>query len=120
MDGALACRAFESACQRTGTAPRLFHSDRGAEYACEAFRTVVEAHGAKRSMSRSGDCWDNAVAESFFATLKKELVYLTTFSSRKEARAAVFDYVEVFYNRIRRHSALDYRSPTEFILKQAS
>jgi len=114
MDAGLTTKAFLAACQRAGTAPRLFHSDRGPEYACEAFRNVVEDKGTQRSMSRTGDCWDNAVAESFFATLKKELVHLTKFSTRTEARASVFEYIEVFYNRIRLHSALGYRSPVEF------
>lgn len=114
MDGSLTARAFEAACARTAVAPRLFHSDRGPEYACEAFRAVVESKATQRSMSRSGDCWDNAVAEAFFATLKKELVYLTKFSTRTEARAAIFEYIEVFYNRVRLHSALGYRSPVDF------
>jgi putative transposase len=114
MDGALATKAFKAACRHSGSAPRLFHSDRGAEYACATFRKAVEACGTERSMSRSGDCWDNAVAEAFFATLKKELVYLTKFSTRTAARAAVFEYIEVFYNRIRLHSTLGYRSPVEF------
>lgn len=120
MDGALATKAFQTACAHSGTAPRLFHSDRGSEYACAAFRAAVEARGTQRSMSRSGDCWDNAVAESFFATLKKELVHLTRFSTRTQARAEVFEYIEVFYNRIRLHSALGYRSPAEFAASAVS
>jgi transposase InsO family protein len=114
VDGALTTKAFTTALATTGTAPTLFHSDRGTEYACSEFRAAVDAVGVERSMSRTGDCWDNAVAESFFATLKRELVHLTTFSTTAEARASVFEYIEVFYNRIRLHSSLGYRSPMAF------
>lgn len=113
-DGALTVRAYESAKLTTSTSPKLFHSDRGPEYACVAFRTAIERDGVVRSMSRSGDCWDNAVAESFFATLKRELVYLTSYSTRGEARKSVFEFIEVFYNRARLHSTLGYKSPMEF------
>lgn len=114
VDGALAVRAFDAAMTTTNMAPKMFHSDRGAEYACEAFRARLALNGVTRSMSRSGDCWDNAVAESFFATLKRELVHLTSFSTREQARASVFEYVEVFYNRLRVHSSLGYQSPMAF------
>lgn len=120
MDGELTTKAFKAACLQAGRSPGLFHSDRGSEYACEAFRRAVDAVETTRSMSRTGDCWDNAVAESFFATLKKELVHLTKFSTRNEARAAVFDYIEVFYNRVRLHSSLGYMSPAQFEAALAS
>lgn len=114
MTGQLAAKAFQNAVGQTGTAPGLVHTDRGPEYACEGFRAVAAAHGVVRSMSRTGNCWDNAVAESFFATLKKELVYLETFSTRDEGKRSVFEYIQVFYNRLRLHSALGYKSPAAF------
>ncbi|WP_233597565.1 MULTISPECIES: IS3 family transposase [Corallococcus] len=95
-------------------APALHHSDRGSQYASEDYRRLLEARGIECSMSRKGNCWDNAVAESFFSTLKLELVYVTRFKTREQARCALFEYIEVFYNRKRRHSALGYLSPIEF------
>lgn len=92
----------------------VFHSDRGSQYASAAFRRRLWRYGMRQSMSRKGDCWDNAVAESFFATLKKELVRDVPFESRAQARAEVFEYIEVFYNRRRAHSLLGYVSPTSF------
>jgi len=91
----------------------IHHSDRGLQYAAEPYRRVLERHGAKQSMSRRGNCLDTAPMESFFASLKKEHVHQTRFRTRAEARAAVFEYVELFYNRQRLHSALDYRTPAE-------
>jgi len=92
----------------------LHHSDRGSQYACKGYQELLDLRGITCSMSRRGDCWDNAVAESFFATLKLELVYLCVFRTRAEARAAIFDYIEAFYNRKRRHSYLGYLSPIDF------
>ena len=92
----------------------IFHSDRGVQYACNDFRDLLKEHKAVQSMSGKGNCYDNAVSESFFGTLKTELVYPTRFRTRAEARAAIFDYIEIFYNRQRRHSALGYLSPAEF------
>ena len=93
----------------------IFHSDRGIQYACTEFKTVLEANGnVIRSMSRKGDCWDNAVAESFFKTLKSDLVYRRDFTTRDQASLAIFEYIEVWYNRKRIHSSLGYRSPEEF------
>jgi transposase InsO family protein len=83
------------------------------QYAAEPYREVLERHGIERSMSRRGNCLDNAPMESFFASLKKEQVHEARFRTRAEAKAAVFDYVEVFYNRQRLHSALGYRTPAE-------
>jgi putative transposase len=91
----------------------IHHSDRGVQYAAEPYRQVLERHGVKQSMSRRGNCLDNAPMESFFASLKKEHVRHARFRTRAEAKAAVFDYVEIFYNRQRLHSALGYRTPAE-------
>lgn len=92
----------------------LHHSDRGSNYTCKAYRAALKAHGIECSMSRRANCWDNAVAESFFATLKKELIHKFIYSTREEATSAIFEYIEVFYNRIRIHSVLNYLSPVEF------
>ena len=90
------------------------HSDRGSQYASAHYQRLLERHGIACSMSRRGNCWDNAPMESFFASLKKELVHQEDYQTRAEARASVFEYIEVFYNRVRRHSALGYRSPVEY------
>jgi putative transposase len=89
----------------------LFHSDRGVQYASSAFKSIIQKYGMIHSMSRKADCWDNAVAESFFGTLKQELVYHCRFKTRDEAKLAIFDYIEVFYNRFRLHSTLNYKTP---------
>ena len=91
----------------------IHHSDRGRQYAAEPYRRVLERHGIAQSMSCRGNCLDNAPMESFFASLKKEHVHQARFRTRAEAKAAVFDYIEVFYNRQRLHSALGYRTPAE-------
>jgi transposase InsO family protein len=90
------------------------HSDRGSQYASEHYQRLLAKHGITCSMSRRGDCWDNAPMESFFASLKKELVHDEDYQTRAAARASVFEYIEVFYNRVRRHSALGYLSPAEY------
>ena len=100
--------------QRQPAAGLLHHSDRGSQYASYQYRQVLDRHAMVGSMSRRADCWDNAVAESFFASLKVELVYPNHWHSRAEARSAIFEYIELFYNRRRKHSALGYRSPVEF------
>ena len=92
----------------------IHHSDRGSQYASGDYRRKLAANKIVCSMSRRGDCWDNAVAESFFSTLKLELVYETEWATRVEARAAIFEYLEVFYNGERRHSSLGYLSPAAF------
>jgi putative transposase len=92
----------------------LHHSDRGSQYASGDYRQVLAQHGIVCSMSRRGDCWDNAVAESFFATLKVELVHDAMWETRATARTELFDYIERFYNGQRRHSALGYLSPRAF------
>ena len=95
----------------------IFHSDRGVQYASTDFRDVLRAYGFIQSMSRKGNCYDNAVAESFFHTLKTEHVYEYRYESRAEARQSILEYIEMFYNRHRRHSALGYRSPVSFELE---
>lgn len=92
----------------------LHHSDRGCQYASADYRRLLAAHGLEASMSRAGNCYDNAAMESFWSTLKNELVHRQTFATRAEARTAIFEYVEVFYNRQRLHSALGYQSPVDF------
>ena len=92
----------------------IFHSDRGSQYASAAHRTELAAHGMLASMSGKGDCYDNAVAESFFATLEFELVMTHDWHTRDEARRAIFRYIETWYNRKRRHSTLGYVSPAEY------
>jgi putative transposase len=92
----------------------LAHSDRGSQYASEHYQRLLAKHGITCSMSRRADCWDNAPMESFFASLKKELVHGADFATRAEARAAIFEYIEVFYNVQRRHSSLGYVSPAEY------
>jgi len=92
----------------------IHHSDRGSQYASGDYRRKLAANKIVCSMSRRGDCWDNAVAESFFSTIKLELVYETEWTTRAQARAAIFEYLEVFYNGERRHSSLGYLSPAAF------
>ena len=92
----------------------MHHSDRGTQYACDDYRALLAAHGLVASMSRKGDCWDNAVAESFFATLEAELIVKSDWRTRDEARRAIFRYIETWYNRVRRHSTLGYRSPARY------
>ncbi|MBM7114427.1 IS3 family transposase [Archangium primigenium] len=94
----------------------VHHSDRGSQYASEDYRRALATRGIECSMSRKGNCWDNAVVESFFSTLKQELVYTTDFTTRAQARLALFEYIEAFYNRQRRHSTLGYVSPVAFEL----
>jgi putative transposase len=96
----------------------LWHSDRGSQYAATSHRKLLKHFGIQQSMSRKGNCWDNAVAESFFHTLKTELIYHQTFRNRDEAKQAVFEYIEVFYNRERLHSANGYLSPVDYEAQQ--
>jgi len=92
----------------------LHHSDQGSQYTSEQFQRLLKEHGVTCSMSRSGDCWDNAAMESFFSTLKIERTNRTNYQTRDEARADVFDYIERFYNLRRRHSTLGYLSPVDY------
>lgn len=92
----------------------IVHSDRGSQYASNEYKRILEQFKCVGSMSKKGDCWDNAVAESFFATLKKEYIYQTTFKTRLEAQLGIFDYIEAWYNKERIHSTLNGLSPNEF------
>jgi transposase InsO family protein len=115
MTADLVCEALDAAVRARRAPPGLvFHSDRGSQYASKVFRRRLFRYRMKQSMSRKGNCWDNAVAESFFATLKKELVRNHVFATREAARSDVFEYIEVFYNRRRAHSALGYETPTSY------
>ena len=108
-------RAFVNAQHRRGTAVApLVHSDRGSQYASAAFRERLAAWGCPQSMGRRANCWDNAVTESFFGNLKNELVHHERFAARRKAHDKLFDYIEVFYNRSRIHSAADYFAPAEY------
>lgn len=109
--------AFKQALWRRKPASEtIFHSDQGVQYACQAFRDLLKEHRFIQSMSDKGNCYDNAVAESFFHTLKTELVYFESYQTRDEARKSIFEYIEIFYNRERRHSTLNYLSPVNFEL----
>jgi putative transposase len=111
----LPCQALKRALdQRDPTGELMHHSDRGVQYACDQYQQLLDERGITPSMSRTGNCYDNAVMESFFGTLKTELIHHETYDSRATAHQALFEYIEVFYNRKRRHSALGHRSPTEY------
>lgn len=103
--------------QRKPAKGLLWHSDRGSQYASDSHRALLKQHGIRQSMSRKGNCWDNAVSESFFHTLKTELIHHQTYQTRDEAKQAVFEYIEVFYNRERLHSANGYLSPLDYELQ---
>lgn len=92
----------------------LHHSDRGSSYTAGDYREALAKRGIQCSMSRKANCWDNSVAESFFATIKKDMIHRRNFKTRREAATAIFEYIEVFYNRVRLHSVLGYTSPAEF------
>ena len=94
----------------------LHHSDRGGQYTSEAYQSFLKRHAIQVSMSRKGNCWDNAVMERFFGTLKRECTSREHFKTYEEARTAIFEYIEAFYNRVRKHSTLGYRSPVHFEL----
>lgn len=115
ISSALAGEALRQAIITRRPGPGLIHhSDRGGEYAATAYQNLLASHRMQPSMSRTGNCWDNAPMESFFATLKKELVYQQVFPSREEAKLSIFHYIEGFYNTRRRHSSLGYLSPMEY------
>jgi putative transposase len=99
---------------RRPAAGLVIHSDRGVQYACKDFRQVLEKHQFLQSMSRKGDCWDNAVAESFFGILKSELIHHERFRGPQDTLKALFEYIEVFYNRKRKHSTLGYQTPAQY------
>ena len=115
LNRSLVVNALQSAlCQRRPEAGLVHHSDRGCQYASYDFQAMLREQGILCSMSRRGNCWDNAPVESFFGTLKQELVNRCRFPTREAARREVFEYIEVWYNRQRRHSSLGYVSPAEF------
>jgi putative transposase len=125
LEQSVALSPLDQAIEARRPSPGLIvHHDRGVQYASEAYRDRLERRGLRASMSRKGDCWDNAVAESFFASLKKELAHKVRWETMAQAQSQVADYIENFYNRRRRHSTLGYLSPVEFELraqvKQAS
>jgi transposase InsO family protein len=100
--------------QRKPASGLIWHTDRGCQYASESHRRILKQHKIIQSMSRKGNCWDNAVSESFFGTLKTELTHHCKFKNQQEAKNVIFEYIEVFYNRIRTHSANNYLAPVEF------
>lgn len=111
----MCCRALRMAMlHRRPQQPVLHHSDRGVQYACDEYGQLISESGLEPSMSRTGNCYDNAVIESFFGTLKTELVYHQNYATREAARQSLFEYIEVFYNRERLHSTLGYVSPATF------
>jgi len=115
LDASLVSKALSMAFgQRMPSAGMLHHSDRGAQYASNEYRELLTKNDVLASMSRKGNCWDNAVAESFFKTLKIESSDLRIYKTRDEAQSSIFDYIEVFYNRRRKHSTLGFRSPVDF------
>lgn len=99
--------------QRQPCAGLICHTDHGVQYGASSYRTVLARHQFRTSMSRKGNCHDNAVAESFFSNLKNEVTHHTIYATRKQAKAAIFDYIELFYNRMRPHQTLNYRTPVE-------
>ena len=114
-DGKLVHDALTMAVQHRQPGKGLVHhTDRGSTYAMQSYRDTLKEHGMLSSMSRKGDCWDNAAAESFFANLKNELVYWINFKTQDHARSEIFDYIEVFYNRQRLHQTLGYKTPIEY------
>ncbi len=115
LEARLVIDALEMALVRRSPRPGLLvHSDRGVQYACDDFQALLARHGLRASMSRKGNCYDNAVQESFFGTLKTELVHHEEYPTRAEARMSIFEYIEMFYNRRRLHSSLGYQSPEAF------
>jgi transposase InsO family protein len=121
LNTSLPLRALDEAIRRRAPTPGLrHHSDRGCQYTSHDYRAKLTELGIEVSMSRRGNCWDNAVAESFFATLKTELIYGRSWNSRSEVRSAVFEYIEIFYNRQRLHSTLDYKTPHQVEAEHAA
>ena len=115
LTGDLTSRALKQAITKRGiTNDLILHSDRGIQYSCHDYRNLVTKYNFVQSMSGKGNCYDNAVMESFFKTLKTELVYGQRYLTRDEAKKSIFEYIEVYYNRKRMHSALGYMSPEEF------
>jgi len=116
MTAELVSEALEQAIARRDLKPgMILHSDRGVQYSSDAYRNIIARHGFHQSMSRKGNCWDNAPMESFFKTMKAELIYPQKYyHTRKEAVTSIFEYIEMYYNRQRMHSALNFQSPEDF------
>jgi len=114
LDRSLVLRALRMALEIRGKAPDLYHSDQGSQYACDEFQRLLFENEISCSMSRTGNCWDNAVVESFFHSLKVERVHRRNYKTRVDAQKDIFQYIELFYNRRRRHSALGLKSPVAF------
>lgn len=120
MTEQLITEALQMAFKRRDIRPGLIiHSDRGVQYRAQGYIDFMRRHGVRPSMSRKGNCWDNAPMESFFSRLKVELIYTQQFNSLEDAKSGIFEYIEVFYNRLRRHSAIGYVAPAEFELRAA-
>ncbi|WP_458259777.1 IS3 family transposase [Legionella pneumophila] len=119
MKASLVCDALTMAIwQRKPSAGLIVHSDRGSQYASKQYRRLLENHGLVGSMSRKGNCWDNSVAESFFGSLKKEIVVWCHYQTRREARQDILDYITMFYNNNRLHSSLGYQSPNQYEMQE--
>ena len=115
MKARLVCDALQMAIwRRRPKAGLIHHSDRGSQYASKAFRRLLKTHGILGSMSRKGDCWDNAVVESFFGSLKQERVHWRNYQTRYEAQQDILEYISMFYNSERLHSYLGYMSPNDY------
>lgn len=115
MTKQLCIDALEQAIGRENPSSGLIHhSDRGVQYASKEYQKLLKNYGFKASMSRKGNCYDNACMESFFGTLQTELIYFSRFKTRDQAKLAIFEYIEIFYNRKRLHSGLGYKSPVDF------
>ena len=119
LNSQLATDALVMALAKRRAAPTILHSDQGSTYATASYRELLKRHAIRQSMSRKANCWDNAPLESFFHTLKTELVMHCEYQTRIQARASLFDYIEVFYNRQRRHSSIHYQAPLAFERQQS-
>jgi transposase InsO family protein len=121
LETSLVLRALDSAMKKVGPdAEIIFHSDRGSQYASRAYRNFMKKNNITPSMSRRGNCYDNAYVESWFSSLKKEWIYRNSYSTEAELKALVFEYIEVWYNKKRKHSSLGYLSPEEYKLTKKS
>lgn len=118
LETSLVLRALDSAMKKVGPdAEIIFHSDRGSQYASEAYRKFLKNNKINPSMSRRGNCYDNSYVESWFGSLKKEWIYRNQYSTERELKSLVFEYIEIWYNKKRRHSSLDYCTPEGYKLK---
>lgn len=121
LEKSLVLKSLENAMIKTGPdAEVIFHSDRGSQYASKAYRNLLKEKNITPSMSRKGNCYDNAYVESWFGSLKKEWIYRSSYSTEKELKALVFEYIEIWYNKKRRHSSLGFLSPRDYKLKISS